>query len=300
MAGSPTDKAYLSKHNIPGLVDEFVAALLAEKPGDPLAFAASFYRDLQTIKPCVAGNWKSNGSRKLITDLCAGWNHAKITHDVDIFIAPSSLHCKLLQSTLTHPKFTVAAQNCIVKGGAQTGELSASMVKDAGAAWVILGHSERRAIYGETDEGIAEKVQAALKEEDLLVCPCIGETLKEREAGTTMDVVLRQTAAIVKKILPHQWTRVVLAYEPVWAIGTGKVATPSQAQEVHAGIRAWLRANCGEQVARTTRILYGGSVNPKNAGDLWKERDINGFLVGGASLKPDFIDVINATAAPKP
>eukprot|EP00756_Hemistasia_phaeocysticola_P005891 Hpha_TRINITY_DN13556_c0_g1::TRINITY_DN13556_c0_g1_i1::g.111625::m.111625/K01803/TPI, tpiA; triosephosphate isomerase (TIM) len=295
----PTDRDYLQAHDIPGVVDSFLAKLLAEKPEDPITYASQYFHNLGKIKPLVAGNWKSNGSKKLIADLSAEWNNAKISHEVDVFIAPSMVHQSLLKKSLIHPKFKTAAQNCTEKNGAFTGEVSAAQLKDAGVPWVILGHSERRAIYGESDEVIAGKVAAALRE-NLLVCPCVGETLAEREAGTTMKVVLTQLQAVASRISEHQWESVAIAYEPVWAIGTGKVATPEQAQDVHAGIRQWLRDNVGSKVATSTRILYGGSVNPKNAGDLWAQRDINGFLVGGASLKADFVEVINATAKDKP
>jgi triosephosphate isomerase len=165
------------------------------------------------------------------------------------------------------------------------------MIKDLGCEWVILGHSERRHIFGESDELIADKVLHAL-DAGLSVIACIGEKLDEREAGNTEAVVFRQTKAIADKI--KSWDKVVLAYEPVWAIGTGKTATPEQAQEVHAKLRDWLKANVSEQVAKKTRIIYGGSVTADNAKDLVKGGDIDGFLVGGASLKPDFIHIVNA------
>lgn len=295
----PTDREYLQSHDIPGVVDSFLKILLSEKPTDPISFASRHFHNLGKIKPLVAGNWKSNGNKKSILDLTAAWNSAQISHDVDIFIAPSMVHQSLLKNSLTHPKFQIAAQNCTEKNGAFTGEVSAAQLKDAKVPWVILGHSERRAVFGETDECVAGKVAAALRE-GLLVCPCVGETLAERESGTTMKVVLRQLAAVAARVSEHQWESVVIAYEPVWAIGTGKVATPEQAQDVHAGIRLWLCESVSPKVAASTRILYGGSVNPKNAGDLWAQKDINGFLVGGASLKPDFVDVINATAKDKP
>eukprot|EP01062_Namystynia_karyoxenos_P073562 TRINITY_DN70360_c0_g1_i1.p2 TRINITY_DN70360_c0_g1~~TRINITY_DN70360_c0_g1_i1.p2 ORF type:complete len:332 (+),score=129.31 TRINITY_DN70360_c0_g1_i1:97-996(+) len=299
MAPTATDREYLQQHNVPNMIDDFLAALCTQRPSDPVVFAGKYFKDKSRIKPLVAGNWKSNATVQMIKDLSSAWNAVKISHDVDVFIAPSLLYCKRLQKELVNPAFKVAAQNCTEKNGAFTGECSAEMIKDAGVPWVILGHSERRAIYGETDAVVAAKVAAALKA-GLLVCACVGESLAERESGQTMQVVLQQTAAIAAKVMPHQWADVVIAYEPVWAIGTGKVATPQQAQEVHAGIRAWLSQNCGQQIAGSTRILYGGSVAPKNAADLWAQQDINGFLVGGASLKPDFIEVINATAKDKP
>ncbi|KAF6023991.1 TPI1 [Bugula neritina] len=165
------------------------------------------------------------------------------------------------------------------------------MIKDIGLNWVIIGHSERRHVFGESNELIGEKVAHALSE-GLSVIACIGEQLSEREAGNTNQVVFEQTEAISKHI--KDWSRVVLAYEPVWAIGTGKVATPDQAQEVHSDLRKWLSDNLSVDVALSTRIIYGGSVNAANCKDLAKQPDIDGFLVGGASLKPEFSEIINA------
>lgn len=175
--------------------------------------------------------------------------------------------------------------------GAFTGEVSPAMLKDIGANWVIIGHSERRQIFNETDELIAEKTVHALAE-GLKVIACIGETLQEREAGQTEAVVFRQTKALANAI--KDWTNVVVAYEPVWAIGTGKTATPQQAQDVHAALRKWFSENVSPAVSAAVRIQYGGSVTAANAKELASQTDIDGFLVGGASLKPEFIQIINA------
>lgn len=158
-----------------------------------------------------------------------------------------------------------------------------SQLLDSGITWSILGHSERRTILGETDEVVAAKTKFAT-ESGVGVIWCCGESLEEREQGITVDVVNKQLAALKAQV--SDWSRIVIAYEPIWAIGTGKVATTQQAQEVHAAIRAWLRKEVSDKVADETRILYGGSVNEKNCRDLAKEADIDGFLVGGASLKP--------------
>ncbi len=178
--------------------------------------------------------------------------------------------------------------------GAYTGEISAAMLEDLGCSHVLVGHSERRSLYHETDEIVALKAAAALASEIMPVV-CIGETLEEREAGDTMAVVLRQLDAVGSEIGYESLCKAIIAYEPVWAIGTGKTATPEQAQEVHAGIRAHLRQQAGD-LADSTRILYGGSVNGENANELFAMADIDGGLVGGASLKADsFIGICQAT-----
>lgn len=165
------------------------------------------------------------------------------------------------------------------------------MLKEVGADWVIIGHSERRAIFGESDQLVAEKVAFALAE-GLKVIACIGETLAEREAGQTEAVVFRQTKAIADAV--KDWSNVVVAYEPVWAIGTGKTASPAQAQEVHAALRKWFTENVSPEVSDAVRIQYGGSVTAANARELASQPDIDGFLVGGASLKPEFVQIVNA------
>jgi triosephosphate isomerase len=247
-------------------------------------------------RPVVAANWKCNGTLKSVQELLAAFNVAAITHDVDCVLAPPFLHIPLVQQTLTNRAFNVAAQNCIAKGGAFTGEVSIEMLKDIGVQTVIIGHSERRQYYGENNALVGAKVQACAAA-GMHVLACIGETLEEREQGRTGDVVVAQLGAIATALGGDAalWARVTLAYEPVWAIGTGKVATPEQAQEVHALIRRWLNDTIGPVGAAATRVLYGGSVTAKNAAQLYSQPDINGFLVGGASLKPEFIDIIHST-----
>lgn len=245
----------------------------------------------------VGGNWKCNGTSASIEALCAAWNESTdkgAKYDdkpVEIVIAAPALYAMQTASLL--PKnFSVALQNVWTGApGAYTGEIAAEMVADAGISWVLTGHSERRTIMGEDDETVATKTAYALSK-GISVIACIGELLEEREAGNTMEVNTRQLSAIAAKVT--DWSSVVIAYEPVWAIGTGKVATPEQAQEVHAALRAWLSDNVSSDVAASTRIIYGGSVKPKNAKELGRQPDIDGFLVGGASLKPDFDQVIDA------
>ena len=165
------------------------------------------------------------------------------------------------------------------------------MVKDFGINWAILGHSERRHVFGETDVQVAQKVRMAL-DNGLQVMACIGEKLDERESGRTDEVNARQLAAIREEV--EDWSQIVVAYEPVWAIGTGVTASPEQAQEAHAVVRAWLRSNVSAEAADKTRILYGGSVTDKNADELIQKPDVDGFLVGGASLKDAFTEIVRA------
>nr|ABE11555.1 cytosolic triosephosphate isomerase [Euglena deses var. intermedia] len=245
----------------------------------------------------VGGNWKCNGTRESIASLLKDFNGAVGEPDLDvqIVVAPPFVHCDFTKEKL--PKgWELSVQNCwIGKGGAFTGEVSAEMIKDAGIPWVILGHSERRHLpqLKESDETVAVKVAYALAN-GLKVMACIGELLEEREAGQTQAVNERQLKAIAAKLKEEDWKNVVIAYEPVWAIGTGKVATPEQAQEVHEHVRAWVASNVSPSVAAEVRILYGGSVTAKNCVELAGKPDVDGFLVGGASLKPEFLDIIAA------
>lgn len=244
----------------------------------------------------VGGNWKLNGSKTKIAEICqtlkAG-QYGPTVKDSDVVIAPPAPYLEQTLKLLP-PFISTAAQNCYkANSGAFTGETGPSMILDCGAKWVIIGHSERRHVFGESDKLIAEKVAFAL-DNQLKVIACIGETIQEREAGKTFEVVQHQLQAIADAIKdPERWKNVVVAYEPVWAIGTGKVATKEQAQEVHLKLRKWLASKVNESVAQSTRIIYGGSVTGDNCKELIKQADIDGFLVGGASLKPDFIKIIN-------
>lgn len=242
-------------------------------------------------KFCVGGNWKMNGDKASITELCKTLSAGPLDPNTEVVVGCPAPYLSLARSQLPET-IGVAAQNCYkVAKGAFTGEISPAMLKDLGLGWVILGHSERRAIFGETDELIAEKVAHALAE-GLKVIACIGETLQEREAGQTEAVCFRQTKAIAAQV--KDWSNVVVAYEPVWAIGTGKTATPEQAQEVHAALRKWFTENVSADVSNAIRIQYGGSVTAANCRELAAKPDIDGFLVGGASLKPEFIQIVNA------
>uniref|UniRef100_A0A0V0G480 Triosephosphate isomerase n=1 Tax=Triatoma dimidiata TaxID=72491 RepID=A0A0V0G480_TRIDM len=239
----------------------------------------------------VGGNWKMNGSKKEIETLICNLSSADLDPATEVVVGVPSVYLDYTKQLLPR-NIQLSAQNCYkVPKGAFTGEISPAMIKDVGGCWVILGHSERRHIFGESDQLVAEKVCHALTE-GLSVIACVGEKIEERECGLTEEVIYRQTKAIADYVT--DWCKVVIAYEPVWAIGTGKTATPQQAQEVHCQIRQWLKKNVNEKVAEQTRIIYGGSVTGKNAAELAKEKDIDGFLVGGASLKPEFVDIVNA------
>jgi len=241
----------------------------------------------------VGGNFKSNGTIAGIKSIVDNLNKASLDPNVEVVISPPAIYL-LLTKDLVGNGIKAAAQNVYDKGnGAYTGEISAEQLKDAGIEWVIIGHSERRSLLGESDKFVASKTKAAIKA-GLNVVLCIGESLEERETGITLDVVTRQLKAVTEEIEPSDWSKVVIAYEPVWAIGTGKVATTQQAQDVHKAIREWLKTTVSEEAAESTRILYGGSVTDKNSKELATQPDVDGFLVGGASLKPAFTEIINS------
>lgn len=242
----------------------------------------------------VGGNWKMNGDKASIAALVKILNEKATKAKCEVVVSPPACYLQYSRDLLDK-KIGVAAQNCYkTDKGAFTGDISANMIKDLGCEWIIIGHSERRVIFGENDQLIKEKVEFALSVGMKLI-PCIGEKLEQREANETEKVCFAQLKAIADGIKkPEDWKNVVIAYEPVWAIGTGKVATPQQAQDVHHSLRGWLTKNVSAEVANTTRIIYGGSVTGANCKELAKMGDIDGFLVGGASLKPEFIDICNA------
>ena len=241
--------------------------------------------------PIVGGNWKLNAGNgttyATVEALVSGLNGAPVpTSNVQVFCAPPALYLDRVNQTLDSSKFAVSSQNCYVENkGAFTGETSAAMLKDMNINWTLIGHSERRDIFGETDDLLQQKITTAL-DEGLSVVACCGEHKEDRENGTTMDVLVPQLQAMADGVANSSktWDDVVIAYEPVWAIGTGLTATPEQAQETHANIRAWLKENVSDDVANAVRIQYGGSVNDANAKELGGMPDIDGFLVGGASL----------------
>ncbi len=247
-------------------------------------------------KPVIAGNWKMY---KLIGDavatvtalkpLVANANHC------EVIVAPPYTAIKAVADRLEGSNIKVAGQDISteIKHGAHTGEICGDMLKDAGASHVIIGHSERRLMYGDTDEVVNRKIRAALSF-NLTPIVCIGETLDERDAGREEEVVGTQLTRSLSDLTANDLMRIIAAYEPVWAIGTGRTATPEQAQGMHAFIRQWISNHFDKSTAESLRILYGGSVKPENISDLMREADIDGALVGGASLDAEsFAKIVN-------
>jgi triosephosphate isomerase len=232
----------------------------------------------------MAGNWKMYGTHTEAVALVAGLKAAVAgLADREVLVAPPFTALAPVAAALQGSKILLAGQNLHWEdSGAFTGEVSAPMLRDVGCTHVIIGHSERRQLFGETDEAVSKKVEAALRH-GLTPIVCVGELLAEREAGRTLAVIERQVSGALKGLTPDAIGSLVVAYEPVWAIGTGKVATPEQAQEVHAAIRGML-SKIGKAAA-AARVLYGGSVKPDNVDGLMRKPDIDGALVGGASLK---------------
>ncbi len=245
----------------------------------------------------IGGNWKCNGSYNENVERIKVFNEAgPIPSNVEVVLCVPYIHIPMALSLL-RDDIAVGAQNCgnNTEDGAFTGEISAAQLKDIGCTWVIIGHSERRegfGMAGEPEGLCAEKCKVAL-DAGLKVMFAIGEKKEEREAGTTMDVCAKQLEPLAKVLAPSDWANVALAYEPVWAIGTGLTATPEMAQETHAEIRKWVKDNVSEEVAASIVIQYGGSMKGANAKDLLNQDDIDGGLIGGASLQADFFNVIN-------
>ncbi|UVJ44734.1 triose-phosphate isomerase [Pseudomonas sp. LS1212] len=238
-------------------------------------------------RPMVAGNWKMHGTRASVAELIEGLRNLALPGGVDVAVFPPGLFINQVIEGLQGKAITVGAQNSAVEPmqGALTGEIAPSQLVDAGCGLVLVGHSERRQLIGESDEVLNRKFAAA-QACGLKPVLCIGETLEQREAGKTLEVVGRQLGSIMEELGVEAFVNAVIAYEPVWAIGTGLTATPQQAQDVHAAIRAQLAAENAE-VARNVRLLYGGSVKAANAAELFGMPDIDGGLIGGASLNAD-------------
>jgi len=250
-------------------------------------------------KPIVAGNWKMNLTLAQARALIVQLKGARDSEGVEVVVCPPFTALAAVAQGVKGSSIGLGAQDLFWElQGAFTGEISPVMVQDVGCQYVIIGHSERRTYFGETDETVQRKLSAALKQ-GLTPIVCIGETLAEREGQKTFEVLTRQLAAL-KACAPAEMTRVVLAYEPVWAIGTGRNATPDQAQEAHRFIRRSLGGQVGASVAEHVRIQYGGSVNAANAASLMQQPDVDGALVGGASLKAEsFVAIVRAAAETK-
>ena len=245
-------------------------------------------------KKIVAGNWKMNTTVPEGVELAkaVAEKSAQLPENVGLIVAPPFTHLASVAPVLKGSRVQLSAQNCADhEKGAYTGEVSVSMLTSVGCQWTILGHSERRQYYGETDEKLVEKVKLALAG-GLGVILCVGENLEQREAGKHFDVVTEQIKNVLYNFTAEDMKKIIVAYEPVWAIGTGKTATAQQAEEIHACIRKVLAEKFGAQVAEDTTILYGGSCKPANAPELFAQPDIDGGLIGGAALKADdFIQI---------
>ena len=246
-------------------------------------------------KKIVAGNWKMNKNLQEGVALAKELTEVVKNPNCGVIICTPFIHLASVAEIVKDSAIELGAENCADKEkGAYTGEVSAEMVKSTGAQWVILGHSERREYYNETPEILKEKVQLALAN-GLKVLFCIGETLEEREANKQNEVVKAELAGSVFNLSAEEWKNIVIAYEPIWAIGTGKTATAEQAEEIHAYIRSCVAEVYGQEVADDTTILYGGSCKASNAPELFAKPDIDGGLIGGASLKAaDFKGSIDA------
>lgn len=247
-------------------------------------------------KKIVAGNWKMNKSLQEGIELAKEVNNrvkALAPSQTLIILGTPFIH--LSEVNKIADAVAISAQNCATEvSGAYTGEVSATMIASTGCQYVILGHSERRSYYGETDEILQKKVMRAL-ENNLDIIFCVGEVLADREAGKHFDIVKSQLENGLFNLSAEQFTHIIIAYEPVWAIGTGKTATSAQAEEMHQFIRATIASRYGEKTADDTSILYGGSCNAKNADELFSQPNVDGGLIGGASLKADdFLAIINA------
>ncbi len=243
----------------------------------------------------VAGNWKMNNDQYQTKELLSNLKSSKIPDDVRVMVAPSFTQLSQSKNLLNNTNISVIAQNMnAAHSGAYTGEISADMLKGIEVNTVIIGHSERRSIFNESDEILKEKVKAALAA-DMEVIFCFGEELQERKTNNHYKVVANQLKVALFELPEIVWKNLILAYEPVWAIGTGETASPQQAQEMHAYIRKLIAQNYNQSTAENLAILYGGSVKPNNAKEIFSEQDVDGGLIGGASLKAnDFIEIFSA------
>ncbi|MEY8320775.1 triose-phosphate isomerase [Lachnospiraceae bacterium 46-61] len=244
-------------------------------------------------KKIVAGNWKMNKTPKQAAELCALLKDKVDTDKVDVVFCVPAVDIATVVEAVKGTHIAVGAENMhFEESGAYTGEIAPAMLTEMGVKYVVIGHSERREYFGETDETVNKKVKKAL-EHDLVPIMCCGETLEQREMGINIEIVRMQVKAGLYGLSADDVKKVVIAYEPIWAIGTGKTATSEQAQEVCCAIRQVVGEVYGKEVAEEIRIQYGGSVNGKNAAELFAMADIDGGLVGGASLKEEFASIVN-------
>lgn len=244
-------------------------------------------------KPLIAGNWKLNKLTSEAIELVGGLKRElREIKDVEVVVCPAYTVLSEVSKKTSDSHIKVGAQDVFWEDrGAYTGEVSSSMLKDVGCEYVIVGHSERRQYFGESNEDVSKKLKSLLQN-GLYPILCVGERLEQREAGNTFEIVKDQLLGALNQITNEQLFNITVAYEPVWAIGTGKNATPKQAQEVHSYIRGLIQNEFSKDCADKIRILYGGSVNPENIRELIKQPDIDGALVGGASLKVDSFSTI--------
>ena len=246
-------------------------------------------------KKIVAGNWKMNNNKSETADLIKALKSLSFSTDVRVMIAPAFTHLAQAEELTQGGRIEVLAQNMNANdSGAFTGEISAKMLNSIGINKVILGHSERRAYYNETDAELKQKVKTALTH-DMEVVFCFGEELDQRKAGSHFEVVQSQLETVLFDLNSTEWSKIILAYEPVWAIGTGETASPEQAQDIHAFIRGLIASKYDEDLAHDVSILYGGSVKPANASAIFSQPDVDGGLIGGASLNAeDFKAIIQS------
>ena len=246
-------------------------------------------------KKIVAGNWKMNNNKQETAELIQALKPLSFSTDVRVMVAPAFTHLVQAEQLTQGSRIEVLAQNMnAAESGAYTGEISAAMLSSIGIQKVILGHSERRAYYNETDASLQEKVVTALTN-DMEIVFCFGEELDQRKAGNHFEVVQSQLETALFDLTPSQWSKIILAYEPVWAIGTGETASPEQAQEMHSFIRNLIASKYDQALADSISILYGGSVKPSNASAIFSQADVDGGLIGGAALKAeDFAAIIQS------
>ena len=243
----------------------------------------------------VIGNWKMNCTFDKVNTNLKFLNAGHLNEGTEVVIAPSSPYIHYVKQNLKAPNVEMALQNCYTQNsGSFTGEISAEMGADVGCRWIILGHPERRTKFGEQDDVIGQKVKHVLATTQLNIIACVCDVTEDRQRNETMKICARQLKAIAENV--NDWSRMVIAYEALWTLDTGEPATPDEAQDIVSGIRKWLEENVNKEVADSTRILYAGYVSASNCVELSRKPDIDGFLVGGASLKPEFVDIVNAAS----